>query len=141
MSLKYSFSRLAGLSGLAISFAVAPALLHSQTPTTAPVDPSHKVDNSAQNDVQQKTADQQLNNKSDIQITQQIRKAIIADHSLSMYAHNIKIITRNGAVTLKGPVHTLQEQQAIMTAAEGVVGAGKVMNKITVKGAAKPAAQ
>ena len=113
---------------------MTPALLVAQTQTAPPVDHTHRVDNSAQNEGQQKTADQQLNNKSDLQITQQLRKAIIADHSLSMYGHNIKIITRHGAVTLKGPVHSAQEKQAIMADAEGVIGAGKVTDKITVKG-------
>lgn len=134
---KYSVAKLAAVSGLFLSFAMTPALLVAQTQTAPPVDSTHRVDNSAQNEGQQKTADQQLNNKSDLQITQQLRKAIIADHSLSMYGHNIKIITRHGAVTLKGPVHSAQEKQAIMADAEGVVGAGKVTDKITVKGQPK----
>lgn len=141
MSLKYSVVKLAATSGLFLSFAIAPALLQAQTQSTAPVDPSHRVDNSAQNDVEQKTADQQLNNRSDLEITQQIRKAIIADHSLSMYGHNIKIITLNGAVTLKGPVHSAEEKQAIMTDAQGVIGATKVTDKITVKESSQAAAQ
>ena len=56
--------------------------------------------------IYQKTADQQKGNGSDLQITQQIRQAILRDKSLSTYAHNIKIITQNGQVTLKGPVRS-----------------------------------
>ena len=48
------------------------------------------------------TADQQTNNKTDLELTRQIRKAI-ADKSLSTYAHNIKVISQNGKVTIKGP--------------------------------------
>jgi len=52
------------------------------------------------------TADQQKNNPSDRDITQQVRQAIIKDKSLSTYAHNVKVITQNGQVTLKGPVQS-----------------------------------
>jgi osmotically-inducible protein OsmY len=50
------------------------------------------------------TADQQKNNRSDVTITRDIRRAIAADKNLSAYAHNIKVITQHGEVTLKGPV-------------------------------------
>lgn len=52
------------------------------------------------------TADQQQNNRSDRDITQQVRKAIEADKNFSTYAHNVKVITQNGQVTLKGPVRS-----------------------------------
>src|SRR5271170_942483 len=73
------------------------ALLHSPSAQTAP-------DNSAQNKDQGLTADNQANAKADRLTTANIRKAIIADKDLSTYAHNVKIITVNGVVTLKGPV-------------------------------------
>ncbi|AXC16301.1 transport-associated protein (plasmid) [Acidisarcina polymorpha] len=67
-------------------------------------------------------------------ITKKIRQAIIADKSLSMYGHNIKIITLNGSVTLKGPVHSEDEKQSIAAKAAEVVGSpDKVTNQITVK--------
>jgi osmotically-inducible protein OsmY len=50
-----------------------------------------------------------------------------------MYGHNVKIITRNGAVTLKGPVHSEEEKQAIASKAADVVGQDKVTNQLTVK--------
>src|SRR4051812_19484582 len=62
---------------------------------------------------QEPTADQQKENASDRQLTQQIRRAIVKDNSLSSEAHNVKIITQNGAVTLKGPVKSAEEKQAI----------------------------
>lgn len=96
----------------------------SQT-TTAP-------DNSAQNKSGNYTADQQSGRKSDMAITRQIRKSIIADKSLSTYAHNVKIITRHGMVTLKGPVRSEEEKQAIASKAEAVAGADKVSNQLTV---------
>jgi hyperosmotically inducible protein len=81
----------------------------------------------------QTTADQQQNNRSDLDITRQIRKSIEADKNFSTYAHNVKIITRNGQVTLKGPVRSEDEKQAVEQKAAEVAGAGKVSNELTVK--------
>ena len=50
-----------------------------------------------------------------------------------MYAHNVKIITQDGMVTLKGPVHSEEEKQAIETKAKQVAGDGKVSNQLEVK--------
>jgi osmotically-inducible protein OsmY len=65
---------------------------------------------------------------------QQIRKAVVADKSLSTYAHNVKIIAEHGKVTLKGPVHTEEEKKKIEAIATEVAGPGNVTNEITVKG-------
>jgi hyperosmotically inducible periplasmic protein len=81
----------------------------------------------------QPTADQQKENRSDRDITQQIRRAIIKDRSLSTYAHNVKIITQNGQVTLKGPVRSDDEKRAIEAKAAEVAGAGKVTSDLNVK--------
>ncbi len=78
------------------------------------------------------TADQQKENSSDRAITQQIRKAITKDKSLSSYAHNIKIITQNGQVTLAGPVRSEEEKKAAEDVAAGVAGASKVKNQLQV---------
>ena len=94
---------------------------------------SSTPDNSANNKPAQTTADQQSSAGSDRAITQKIRQAVIADKSLSMYAHNVKIITRQGAVTLKGPVRSDAEKQTVESAAAGVVGQGKVTDELTVK--------
>ena len=91
-------------------------------------------DNSANNKSQAMTADQQSESTSDRLLTQKIRKSIIADKSLSMYGHNVKIIARDGAVTLKGPVHTDKEKQNIgAIAAQAAGGPDKVTNQLTVK--------
>ena len=79
------------------------------------------------------TADQQQNNRSDQDITQQIRKAIEADKNFSTYAHNVKIITQNGQVTLKGPVRSEEEKRAVEAKAAQVAGDGKVTSELTVK--------
>ena len=58
----------------------------------------------------QNTADKQSNATSDRALTQQVRKAIMQDKSISTYAHNVKVVTQNGQVTLSGPVRTDEEK-------------------------------
>jgi hyperosmotically inducible protein len=79
------------------------------------------------------TADQQKNNLSDRDITKQIRQAIVKDKSLSTYAHNVKVITQNGQVTLKGPVRSDEEKRAIEAKATEIVGENKVTSELDIK--------
>src|ERR1017187_8137149 len=78
------------------------------------------------------TADQQKENRSDRDLTQQIRKAVIADKSLSSYAHNVKIVSQGGTVVMKGPVRSDEEKKALLSKAESIAGAGKVTDEISV---------
>lgn len=80
------------------------------------------------------TADQQKANKEDRDLTQKIRKAVVADKSLSTYAHNVKIISQNGVVTLKGPVRSTDEENTVMAKAVEVAGnPDRVVNQMSVK--------
>jgi osmotically-inducible protein OsmY len=85
----------------------------------------------------QATADQQPNNPTDRDITQQVRTSIVADivadKDLLTYAHNVKVITQNGQVTLKGPVRSEDEKHAVEQKAAGVAGERKVTGELTVK--------
>lgn len=107
----------------------APIVAQAQDQTPSATAP----DNSARNREHDTTADQQKDNRTDREITQQIRRSIVSDKSLSSYGHNVKVITQNGAVTLKGPVHSEEEKQAIAAKAEQVAGQDKVTNELTVK--------
>ena len=78
------------------------------------------------------TAEQQKENTNDRQLTAQIRRAIVKDKSLSTTAHNVKIIAQNGSVTLKGPVKSEEEKQAIESKATEIAGAGKVNSELQV---------
>ena len=80
------------------------------------------------------TAGQQSNSTSEVELTRRIRRAVVQDHSLSMLAHNVKIISTNGAVMLRGPVKTEEEKTAIANKAQAIAGAGKVDNQLEVKG-------
>jgi hyperosmotically inducible protein len=86
-------------------------------------------------------ADQQSPAKSDLDITREIRQHIIADKKLSFYAHNIKIITARGQVTLRGPVRSRSEESKLVKVAQSVVRPSRVIDKIEItKSAGKAAA-
>ncbi len=99
---------------------------YSQTPAADNTKTNKAANNGA-------TADQGKNNTSDRTIMQKIRQSVMADKSLSTYAHNVKIISQNGKVTLKGPVNSEAEKQSIEQKATDVAGAGNVTNEITIK--------
>jgi osmotically-inducible protein OsmY len=107
----------------------------AQEPAREPAGP--QADNTKVNqrdrNSNESTADQQKENRSDRDITQQIRKAIVKDKSLSSYAHNVKVITQNGMVTLKGPVRSEDEKMAVAAKAAEVAGQDKVTNQLDVK--------
>ncbi len=68
----------------------------------------------------------------DLNITQRIRRAILEDDSLSIYAQNVKIITQHGVVTLRGSVRSTAEKDSVEQKARTVVGAANVRNEIQV---------
>jgi len=76
----------------------------------------------------------QGNNQADLDTTQNIRKAIMADDSLSMDGRNVKVITNAGVVTLRGPVKNNAERVAIETIARNYAGANRVDNQLEVAG-------
>jgi hyperosmotically inducible protein len=78
------------------------------------------------------TADQQKMNPSDRAVTQKIRKAIHEDQSLSSYAHNIKVITQDGKVTLRGPVRSEEEKSNLEAKAVSVAGQENVTDQLEV---------
>lgn len=94
---------------------------------------SSQADNTKQNKDQSKpTADQQNMNSSDRAITRKIRQALHSDSSLSTYAHNIKIVSQDGKVTLRGPVRSDEEKNEIEAKAVEVAGQGNVTNELKV---------
>ena len=78
------------------------------------------------------TADQQKMNPADREMTRKIRAEVMKDKSLSTYAHNVKIITQDGKVTLKGPVRTKEEKLAVEQKATAIAGDGNVVSQIEV---------
>lgn len=74
----------------------------------------------------------QMNNPSDLKITQEIRQALMKDE-FSMDAKNIKVITRNGMVTLRGPVKTAAEREKISVLVKAMSGIKSIDNQLQVK--------
>ena len=115
----------------------APFLLSSWAVASAQQTTDPQADNTKVNqrdrNSNEATADQQKANRSDRDITQQIRKSIASDKSLSTNGHNVKVITQNGMVTLKGPVRSEEEKKAVEEKAAEVAGADKVTSEIDVQ--------
>lgn len=78
------------------------------------------------------TPTDQSNHSSAIDLVAEVRKAIVHDDSLSMKAHNIKIVANNGVVTLRGPVASADEKTRVEKDAAGVRGVSSVDNQLDV---------
>jgi hyperosmotically inducible periplasmic protein len=78
------------------------------------------------------TSGDQLEDTVDRTITQKIRQAVVDDSSLSTYAKNVKIITINGVVTLRGPVNSDREKAEIGRKAQAVSGVRNVDNQLEI---------
>jgi hyperosmotically inducible periplasmic protein len=104
----------------------------SVTLVAAPLPQTKEADNTSANKQSGKTADDQKETAQDRKLSQQIRKSLSKDKSLSTYAHNVKVISANGTVTLRGPVRSEDEKAAIEAKAKEVAGVSSVMNELTV---------
>jgi hyperosmotically inducible protein len=95
-----------------------------------------QADNSGRNERDRndatKTAGDQSESKADRTISQNIRQAIVADDSVSTNGKNVKIVTVDGTVTLRGPVKTEQEKINIGAKAQQVAGVKRVDNQLEV---------
>ena len=111
------------IRSIALSCCVAlPLALFAQEPDNSKVNKNNKP-----------TADQQKETPADRELAAKIRKSDVADKSLSTYAHNAKIIVQNGVVTLKGPVRSEAERQAVLAKAKDAAPASTTIhNEMTV---------
>jgi len=101
-------------------------------------DDKTKPDNTAINERDRsretQTSGDQSNSSADLKTTQAIRQALMKDGELSTTAKNIKIITNNGQVTLRGPVKNAQEKAKIDQLARSAAGGAKIDDQLDVKG-------
>ena len=101
----------------------------SQTIAVAP-------DNSGRNERDRndatKTPGDQSESEADRTISQNIRKAVTADDSLSTNGKNVKIITVDGVVTLRGPVKSEAEKTSIASKAKQIAGVKNVENQLEI---------
>lgn len=126
----HSRARMALVTVAAISLG-APLTLTAQQPDT--IRKTVAADNTGRNKDHQVTAQSQSNTKSDIAITKAVRRAVTRDTALSTYAHNVKVITVGGQVTLMGPVRSTAEKSAIEAKAKATTGVVAVVNHLTIK--------
>lgn len=121
-----SVVRLLSTSLVAVAILCGPALGHSGNQEPA-------ADNTKTNrQMGTATADQQAMNAADRATTQKIRKAIHEDKNLSTYAHNIKIVTRAGKVTLSGTVRSAEEKATVVGKAGEIAGVDNVTDELKV---------
>ena len=80
----------------------------------------------------QSTADKHGTSSSDIKISGMIRQSLVSDNALSINAQNVKIITVNGQVTLKGPVKSKLEHDQLTEKAKKITGVSKVINQTEI---------
>lgn len=106
--------------------------MHTESPTTGYVATDNTKMNERIDNRKEWTAQDQGNSESDLKITQMIRQQVVDQKNFSTYAKNVKIITNNGLVVLKGPVSSLAEKNKIESFAIATAGRGKVLNQMTV---------
>jgi len=119
------------LLSAACSLVALPAIAQQPAPDNTKVNKADRAKGAV-------TADQQKENPADRDLAKKIRQSVVADKSLSTYAHNVKIVAQGGQVTLKGPVRTEAEKTSIAAKATEIAGADKVTNEITVTAADAP---
>jgi len=97
------------------------------------VEPDNTAVNQRDRDSSAKTPIDQNEKQRDVNITAEIRKAVLAKKDMSINARNVKIITADGKVTLRGPVNSEDEKKAIEDIAKNLAGKDNVTNEIEVK--------
>jgi sporulation protein YlmC with PRC-barrel domain len=100
--------------------------------TDANAEPDNTARNVRDRDSSTMTPPDQGNSQADIDTTAQIRKEIIAADGMSMDAKNVKIITMNGHVTLRGPVNSADEKRQIGDIANRIAQSSNVDNQLEV---------
>lgn len=100
------------------------------TPTPQNTKPDNSVINERDRRPEEMTALNQSPARTDVELTRLIRQDLMRHSELSSNAHNIKVITVNGVVTLKGPVKNLQEMKIVDEIARGEAGVRNAINEM-----------
>jgi hyperosmotically inducible protein len=116
---------------LCVSALAVSAMAQEASPAAA----DNTVKNQRDRSGETQTSGNQSNDSAAIQTTAAIRRAVVADDSLSMTAKNIKIITAGDTVTLRGPVQSAEEKTKIEQLAQSAAGNAKIDNQLEVKDA------
>jgi|SRR5580658_3334143 hyperosmotically inducible protein len=128
--MKVQFTPKAGAIAFLLCLSGSAPIYAQATPTK----PDNTAINQRDRNQGEATADNQKMNPADRDLTAKIRKSVVADKTLSTYAHNVKIICQDGMVTLKGPVRSDDERRSILAkATDAAGGADKVSDQMSVK--------
>jgi osmotically-inducible protein OsmY len=118
---------------------LAVAYLSAISLATLAADDKKAPDNTATNERDRsgetQTSGDQSNRSADLKITQAVRQALMKDSELSMAAKNIKVVTANGRVTLRGPVKNTGEKAKVAQLASSAAGGAQIDNQLDVEGA------
>jgi osmotically-inducible protein OsmY len=123
---QYGFRRVVLAAAVVGLCAIPTAVANAQPP------PDNSKVNTRDKAKGAQTADQQKENAADRELTRSIRRSLMDDKDLSSYAHNVKIISQGGKVTLKGPVRSEDEKRVVEAKATKVAGEGHVTNQMSV---------
>lgn len=96
------------------------------------VNPDNTGKNERDRSGETQTSGDQSNSSADLKTTQAIRQALMKDSELSATAKNIKIITADGHVTLRGPVRTAQEKSKIDELAKSAAGGAQIEDQLEI---------
>ena len=124
-----SNKRLSALALFTFVFFAASSVVRAQEQQPAP---DNSKTNQADRNHSSATADQQKMDPADRELARKIRSAITTDKSLSTYGHNVKVISRDGKVTLKGPVRSDDEKAAILNKATSIAGQENVVDQLEI---------
>ncbi len=122
---------------LALALAATTSVHAQQHASSSASEMSTSADNSAVNERDRSahatTPFDQSNDQADITLAAAVRRAIVKDKSLSMAAHNVKLVAAGGVVTLRGPVDSAVEKSRVEAVVQGVSGVSRVDNQLDVK--------
>ena len=122
------------MKGIILALACLSAFSLAALAGNEKAEPDNTAINERDRSGETKTSGDQSNSSADLKTTQVIRQALMKDDKLSMTAKNIKVITANGHVTLRGPVKTAQEKAKIDQLAKSAAGGAQIDNQLDVKG-------
>ena len=122
------------MKGIILALACLSALSIAALAGNEKTKPDNTATNERDRSGESKTSGDQLNSSADLKTTQAIRQALMKDGELSTTAKNVKVITANGHVTLRGPVKTAQEKAKIDQIAKSAAGGAQIDDQLDVKG-------
>lgn len=135
--MRKKFNSIHWAASLAMLAMTGTAAIAQQTPPASAPVTSTTADNTRMN-TRDKSADtmkptDQPNNSADIKVAAAVRSSIVNEKSLSMLAHNVKLVAAAGVVTLRGPVASADEKITVGKLAASVSGVSQVNNELDIK--------